>query len=888
VTPALALLAGLMPLRSTGVEQFRATHPTYDGRSVLIGILDSGIDPGVQGLITTSTGAPKVLDVRDFSGEGAVALTPVTPGGDGTVAVQGRTLNGAARIGRLTTGRWFGGVLRELPLGTLPAADLNGNGSNTDAYPVVVVKASDGWVAFIDSNLNGSFEDEMPLHDYRQGRETIAFGSKPITLAANLSDSAGVPALDFVFDNSGHGTHVAGIAAGHAMFGITEFDGAAPGAQLLGLKIANDARGGISVSGSMAHALDYAARFAAERGLPLVLNLSFGVGNEQEGRAVIDSIVNTFLLAHPDVVLNISAGNDGPGLSTMGFPASADLALSVGALLPGAFTREPEPGPPPPDVMGWWSSRGGELAKPDFLTPGEAFSTVPRWNAGDEDKTGTSMAAPQSTGLVACLLSALKQENNLPDAADVGQALRVTATPVPGWTVLDQGAGVPKLDGAYHWLVAGHQGSRYIVRTTSGGSAAFRRSGLSGPDDTTQTFRVTHADGLRAAQFELRSDAPWLVVAPSMMAGARTTDITVAYRPDLLQTPGVYVGRVTVRNPSDTLAGALFQLINTVIIPTDLGVRPLADPRRTLTPTRTYRYFLGVPAPGMTLHVAVTLADSTQGILLKLHEPNGQPARGAAGEDTPVGFGRAARGELTVPGEDGVAGVYELDLTALAPAFVTVAVRAEVGAVALNPHDGGFEVSNVGAGSVALRGATTLVGAGKDIDVAGRGLAAESIVVTVPTWAAHAVIDVQMPTEQWNWFTDFGVTVYDAAGQQVNSSPLNYAFGRQSFDIPRRLGGQQLLVELFPGFARADAPHRWHASVRVRFLLAAPQHVADIRDLLVVAGGRSALTAPSSTPALPLPDGFHPVVEWTLSPAGGTADSSGSATVVGRRTLENP
>src|SRR5260370_31872592 len=110
----------------------------------------------------------------------------------------------------------------------------------------------------------------------------------------------------------------------------------------------NAARGGISVTGSMQRAMNYAARYAERRNLPLVLNLSFGVGNEIEGGAVIDSLVNAFLVAHPNVVFVISARNDGPRLSTLGLPASPHLALAIRASYPSALARPVPPGTPHP------------------------------------------------------------------------------------------------------------------------------------------------------------------------------------------------------------------------------------------------------------------------------------------------------------------------------------------------------------------------------------------------------------------------------------------------------------------------------------------------------------------------------------------------------------
>ncbi|HTY05492.1 MAG TPA: S8 family serine peptidase [Gemmatimonadales bacterium] len=867
LSPAAAYLAGMLSLTSAGVDRFAALHPTYDGRGVVIGILDTGVDPAVPGLITTTTGAPKVIEVRDFSGEGRIALTPVTPGSDGTVTVAGRVLGGAGRIARMAVGGpWYGGVLRELTFGRAPGADLNGNGTNTDVFPLVVIRASDGWVVFIDTNLNGSFEDETPLHDYREGRQTIAFGSQPVTLVANFAEVGGVPTLDLVGDTGAHGTHVAGIAAGHNLYNVAGFDGVAPGAQILGLKIANNARGGISVNGSMARALQYAAQFAAARGLPLVLTMSFGVGDEHAGPVVIDSVVDAFLRTHPDVVFAVSVGNDGPGLSTLGYPGSADLVLGVGSLYPGAFARPTVPGEKPvADVMGDWSSRGGAIGKPDIVTPGAAYSTVPRWDTGHEIKVGTSMSAPYAAGLVARLLSAMAQEQRHATAADLIAALRATAAPLPGWTSLDDGAGAPRLEAAYRWLVAGHQGARFAIRADPGWSGEFRRDGLRDAGDTVARFQIAHVDGFRPARVALKDDVPWMAVPSVVSSDLRGIDLALPMDPRRLAAPGVYVGTVTAALPDDTLAGPLFLLRNTVVVPFDLGHAPLADTRRRIGPSQVHRYFLLVPGAGATLSIAVRGSGPADEATVHLYEPPGRPFRdGGEAETGPAGSPWAA---FRVRGEDLVPGVYELDVTAPALAATSVDVHAELSSAALEATPSGVEISNATASSISGTLTLRVIGAERDVEVTGRGTPAESIGIQVPAWAARAEVDVEMPRAQWGRFTDFGVTVFDSSGQLLNDGPLNYAVGRQAFDVPVGAAGAPAMIELFPALALTEHAQPWQATVRIRFLLDSGGVTGPSRSIAVVAGGRSAVDAGTVAPPA-LPEGFHPLLDARVTVPG--------------------
>ncbi len=109
---------------------------------------------------------------------------------------------------------------------------------------------------------------------------------------------------------------------------------------MIGLKIGNGSLGGTSTTGSIANALRYAAKFADEHSVPVVCNLSFGVESEVEGESGIDKEVDQILTANPYLVFCTSAGNSGPGLSSVGTPAAASQAITVAALLAADTARD--------------------------------------------------------------------------------------------------------------------------------------------------------------------------------------------------------------------------------------------------------------------------------------------------------------------------------------------------------------------------------------------------------------------------------------------------------------------------------------------------------------------------------------------------------------------
>eukprot|EP00943_MAST-04B_sp_MAST-4B-sp1_P009305 g9305.t1 len=88
-------VSGIMPKSDTQAAAFLQRFKSYDGRNTIVGILDTGVDPGAEGLQVTSDGKKKVIDLVDATGSGDVSMGEkivLRDEEDTVVGLTGRTL----------------------------------------------------------------------------------------------------------------------------------------------------------------------------------------------------------------------------------------------------------------------------------------------------------------------------------------------------------------------------------------------------------------------------------------------------------------------------------------------------------------------------------------------------------------------------------------------------------------------------------------------------------------------------------------------------------------------------------------------------------------------------------------------------------------------------
>ncbi|WP_425281835.1 S8 family serine peptidase [Streptomyces ficellus] len=472
------------PSHETGAVDFVKKYPKADGRGVTIGILDSGVDLDHPALQRTTTGERKITDW--------VTATDPVADGDGTwrrmnVAVEGPTFTADGRTYRAPAGKHaYSRFAEAVTKGGDMAGDLNRDGDTTDAWGVLYDAAA-GTVR-VDLNDNADFTDDAAMKPYKDGFQTGHFGTDdPATPVAeripfvveirkDVEYNANGDKADYVnigVVNSDHGSHVAGITAAHGLFG-GKMDGAAPGAKLVSSRACTWSGGCTNTA-----LTEGMADLVINRGVDIV-NMSIGglpaLNSGDNARAELyGRLIDTY-----GVQLVISAGNEGPGVNTIGDPGLADKVLSVGAAISrDTWKANYNSVVAKKYAMFPFSSRGPREDggfTPSISAPGSAVNTIPLWMAGagvpETDYqlpagygmlNGTSMSSPQAAGASALLISAAKQQRIELSPLTLRTALTSTANRIHGVAAHEQGAGLIDVVDAWKSIRKGATAHEYKV-----------------------------------------------------------------------------------------------------------------------------------------------------------------------------------------------------------------------------------------------------------------------------------------------------------------------------------------------------------------------------------------------------------------------------------------
>jgi serine protease AprX len=240
-------------------------------------------------------------------------------------------------------------------------------------------------------------------------------------------------------DEVGHGTHVAATIGGSgaaAKLGAgtgADYSGVAPGVQLVGMKVASAVQGVAYDFGWEANAMaaiEYLMEHNKELGVSIVHN-SWGIFevDDPDSEPIIQMVRAA---VNAGFIFVFSAGNNGPGKNTVGWPGAMGNVITVGSTVKTA-----------PYGMSGFSSRGPQV---DVTAPGSNIvaarskgAVIDLGNTATPPQdlpfymaiSGTSMSSPHVSGVVALLKQAYPKltgpvaeeilERTAADLGDVGK-----------------------------------------------------------------------------------------------------------------------------------------------------------------------------------------------------------------------------------------------------------------------------------------------------------------------------------------------------------------------------------------------------------------------------------------------------------------------------------
>lgn len=199
------------------------------------------------------------------------------------------------------------------------------------------------------------------------------------------------------YDDSEHGTHVAGILAGSGLLSGGVYSGMAPKTNLVIGKVL-DHHGDGSIE-DVLEGMEWILHMKEMYQIRIV-NISVGTKPNVPKQAADQLIRMVERMWDAGLVVVASAGNYGPEEQSIAIPGICRKIITVGALKGGDILTSSSRGPTKECVV-----------KPDILAPGsKIIACQGKWYGA---KSGTSMATPVVSGAIALLLSKYPNMTNV-------------------------------------------------------------------------------------------------------------------------------------------------------------------------------------------------------------------------------------------------------------------------------------------------------------------------------------------------------------------------------------------------------------------------------------------------------------------------------------------
>uniref|UniRef100_A0AC35GLR2 Peptidase S8/S53 domain-containing protein n=1 Tax=Panagrolaimus sp. PS1159 TaxID=55785 RepID=A0AC35GLR2_9BILA len=258
---------------STQQPEFLKKHPNFDGRGVIIGIIDSCIDVSLPGLQKTSTGIPKIIDCIDLTGNGFVNTSTIKSMDKNNILIglTGRKLR-IPLTWKNPTGEWHLGIksiyelfdeealekfieFRENKIKKENEAlkksleeisnveernfmlkylkETENLAKDSIVLDCIVWNNGKEWNACLDTSFIGDLKNVKVLTNFKDSHEFGTF-LNDLTFCLNIRENGNLLEICATYDE--HGTVIANICAGFYPE-EPEKNGLAPGAQIISFAV---------------------------------------------------------------------------------------------------------------------------------------------------------------------------------------------------------------------------------------------------------------------------------------------------------------------------------------------------------------------------------------------------------------------------------------------------------------------------------------------------------------------------------------------------------------------------------------------------------------------------------------------------------------------------